>query len=122
MPETGEADEPTMPTMRAETVTKRNPKTTISRAAASVRERANLGAGHRLELEEEEHQHDQDDASAEDDAGRQVVFGARALHFAESWLPPFLKPWVSALKMVGSVRSSVISPGQATAPAPIGRT
>ena len=34
MPETGEADEPTMPTIRAETVTKRKPKTTISNAAA----------------------------------------------------------------------------------------
>jgi len=36
MPETGEEDEPTMPTMRAETVTNRNPKTTISSAAAAL--------------------------------------------------------------------------------------
>src|ERR1035438_10470857 len=34
MPETGEADDPTMPTMRAETVTKRNPNTTIISEAA----------------------------------------------------------------------------------------
>src|ERR1700679_1936939 len=36
MPETGEAEEPTMPTIRAETVTKRNPKTTTRRAAARL--------------------------------------------------------------------------------------
>jgi hypothetical protein len=35
MPETGDADEPTMPTMRAETVTNRKPKTTTSSAAAA---------------------------------------------------------------------------------------
>src|ERR1700679_38766 len=33
MPETGDADDPTMPTMRAETVTKRNPKRTTRNAA-----------------------------------------------------------------------------------------
>ena len=122
MPETGEADEPTMPTMRAETVTKRNPKTTISSAAASVRERADLRAGDRLELEEEEHQHDQHGAAAEDHAGRQVVFGARAAALRAILAAPFLKPWVSALTMVGSVRISVMRPAAATAPAPIGRT
>src|SRR5216683_3659238 len=36
MPETGEAELPTMPTIRAETVTKRKPKTTTRRAAAML--------------------------------------------------------------------------------------
>ncbi len=36
MPETGEAEQPTMPTMRALTVTKRKPKTTTRRAAAKL--------------------------------------------------------------------------------------
>ena len=36
MPETGDAELPTIPTMRAETVTKRKPKTTTSSAAARL--------------------------------------------------------------------------------------
>ena len=34
----------------------------------------------------------------------------------------FLKPWVRAPTMVGRVRSSVMRPAAATAPAPMGRT
>ena len=54
MPETGEAEEPTMPTMRAETVTKRKPKTTTRRAAAMLARSADLGSGDGVELEEDE--------------------------------------------------------------------
>ncbi len=50
MPETGLALEPTMPTMRAETVTKRKPKTTTRRAAAMLASEADLGSGDGMEL------------------------------------------------------------------------
>ena len=45
MPETGEDDEPTMPTMRAETVTNRKPKTTTRSAAAMLARRPTCAPG-----------------------------------------------------------------------------
>ena len=79
MPETGEAELPTMPTMRALTVTKRKPKTTTRRAAAKLASSADLGSGDGLELEEEKHQQDEEERAAEDDDGGKVVLDARGL-------------------------------------------
>ena len=61
MPLTGEAELPTMPTMRAETVTKRKPKTTTSNEAAMLANTPDLGSGNGMKLQKEEHQHDQND-------------------------------------------------------------
>ena len=61
MPETGEAEEPTMPTMRALTVTKRNPKTTTRSAAAILARSADLSSGDGFEFEEENHQDDEEE-------------------------------------------------------------
>src|ERR1700712_169244 len=70
MPLTGDALEPTMPTMRAETVTKRKPKTTTRRGA-------DLGSGEGVELEKEPEQDDEEDGAAEDDGRGEVVGGAQ---------------------------------------------
>ena len=51
MPLTGEAELPTMPTMRAETVTNRNPKTTTSTEAAMLASASYLRSGDRMELQ-----------------------------------------------------------------------
>ena len=74
MPEMGFDDEPIMPTMRQATVTKKNPKTTISSAEQQLA--ADAGAGH-----ERQHRHHQHQAQRADqhDRDRQVALGARRL-------------------------------------------
>ena len=67
MPETGEAEEPTMPTMRAETVTKEEAEDHDQQGGGEVGERADLGSGDGVELEEDKHEGDEQDGAAEDD-------------------------------------------------------
>ena len=80
MPETGEAEEPTMPTMRAETVTKRNPKTTTSSAAAKLASGPTCAPGTGLNCEEEKHQHDEQRAEPP-----KTTMGGRSCSMRDGW-------------------------------------
>ena len=71
IPETGFDDEPMRPTMRLATVTKKNPKTTISRPSSSLLPTP----GARDERQERHHQH-QDHRADQHDGDRQVALGA----------------------------------------------
>ncbi len=68
MPETGEAELPTIPTILALTV-----------RGGEVGERADLGSGDGVKLQEDPHEDDQKDGPAEDDGHREVVLGAERL-------------------------------------------
>src|SRR6185437_4014213 len=121
MPDTGDADEPTMPTMRAETVTNKNPKTTIRIDAARFAPQPTCAPGTGLNTR------NRNISTASTALPPKTTLGGRSCSMREgfaapSLAAPFFKPCVSALTMVGSVRISVISPDAATAPAPIGRT
>src|SRR5260370_223368 len=90
MPETGEAELPTMPTMRGETVTKRKAKTATRRATARLGDGggAGVGGGERGGAEEVDGgnedepgedtagEHDGGDANADDVADAEVFGGA----------------------------------------------
>jgi len=76
MPETGEAEEPTMPTMRRADGDEEEAEDDDEQRGRGVGEWADVGAGNGLELQEEEHQDDEHGAAAEDDDGREIVFGA----------------------------------------------
>ncbi len=121
MPETGEADEPTMPTMRAETVTKRNPKTTMSSAAAALARGPTYAPGTGLNWRKRNISRMRTALPPKTTMGGRSC-SVRSGSAAASLLVPLRKPCVSALKIVGSVRMRVMSPAAATAPAPMGRT
>ncbi len=59
MPLTGLALLPTMPTIRAETVTNKKPKTTTRRAAARLASAPTCAPGTGFELQKEEHEEDE---------------------------------------------------------------
>ena len=69
MPETGDALLPTMPTMRAETVTKRKPKTTTSRAAARLASAPTCAPGTGLNWRKRNIRTIEEERAAEDDDG-----------------------------------------------------
>ena len=122
IPEMGLAELPIRPTMREETVTKRNPKHDDQERRSQVGKQADLRAGHGLEGEEEKHHHHQQNRSTDDHGHGEVAVGT---FFSSSGSARFAdggKPSRNAPKMVGRVRSSVMSPAAATAPAPMGRT
>ncbi len=77
MPETGEAEEPTMPTMRARDGDEEEAEDDDEQRGGEVGEGADLRSGDGLELEEEEHQQDEQDASRRRRRWGQVVLGAR---------------------------------------------
>ena len=121
MPETGDADDPTMPTMRADTVTNRKPNTTISSAAAMLASGPTYAPGTGLNCRK------RNISTMSTALPPKTTLGGRSCSVrmgsaAASLLPLLRMAWLSAPTMVGSVRISVISPEQATAPAPIGRT
>ena len=96
MPETGDADEPTMPTMRAETVTKRKPKTTISSAAARFASGPTYAPGTGLNCRKRNMR------TISTALPPKTTLGGRSCSVREgraaaSFAPPFLRPWVSAL-------------------------
>jgi hypothetical protein len=153
MPETGEALEPTMPTIRAETVTKRKPKSTTRKEAARLAKAPTWAPGtglnsrktqsRRTRRTEPPRTTDQGrsrsvlefvsvpgcmgreaDPSAPLRSGRDDTLFVRSEASAvpEFFLPMERKPSMRAATMVGAVRRRVMSPLQATAPAPIGRT
>ena len=109
MPEIGLDEEPMRPVIRDDTVTKKNPKMTMSAEASEVPLRRHPGAAARkmASASEPSKHHGQ----------RQVALGA-ALPAA----PPSPSPSRcrgSDETIVGSVRASVISPEASTAPAPV---
>src|ERR1035437_7493934 len=121
MPETGEADDPTIPTMRAETVANRNPNTTIIRAAARFASGPTYAPGTGLNCR------NRNISTISTRLPPITTLGGRSCSMRDctaepALAAPFLKPCVRALTMVGSVRINVIRPEHATAPAPIGRT
>ena len=114
MPEIGFDEVPMMPTMRDETVTKKKPKTTTRRP---ISERAGEGPCGKLRQNRDEDR--EDDRADDDDADAQIVArcasslarrAARAERFTDSR---------NAETIVGSVLMSVMTPAQATAPAPM---
>ena len=103
-----------MPTMREETVTKKNPKTTTSRP---ISERAREGAVREARQDRDEER--EDDRADDDDPHAEVALGAdRALAPRRRCRSDFTDSR-KAETIVGSVLMSVITPAQATAPAPM---
>ena len=118
MPDVGCDETPTMPTMRAATVTNSTPKTPTPAAQHRALQRRHVpgeDAGH-----EAGDEHDDRDA-AEHEAGGQVAVG-RARPRRRVAVPRRRSPRATARKapaIVGSPRSTVRMPAVATAPAPM---
>jgi len=70
IPETGEALLPTMPTMRLETVTNRNPKTMTRSAAARLAKAPTCAPGTGLKLKEAPHDRYEEERASIDDGVR----------------------------------------------------
>ncbi len=123
IPLTGLALDPTIPTMRADTVTNKNPKTTTISDAARFASHPTCAPGIGLNSKNK-------NISAINTTLPPITtligisfsvlsgFSAATPFFS----PIFANPALNALTIVGAVRSSVINPLAATAPAPIGRT
>ena len=95
MPETGDwLRLPTMPTMREETVTNRNPKTTTQQRSGEVGERADLRARDGLELRKRNMKTTSRTLPPSHDTGegRSCSIRERRLRFAP-FPRSFLKPW-----------------------------
>ena len=117
MPEIGFDEEPMMPTMRRETVTKKKPKTMTSSADQQL---AEDGVA-RDEGQGRQHHHQPEAAGDDGDEG-EVALGALGRRGAAVLSERERIESRSDEKMVGSVLSSVMKPPAATAPAPIWRT
>ena len=130
IPDTGDAELPTIPTIRAETVTNRNPKTTISSAAAMFASSPTCAPGTGWNCRNATISTIRSaEPPSTTDIGRScsVRTGFALTSLAPAPAPLALlarrdrTPSASAEMIVGAVRSSVINPAVATAPAPIGR-
>ena len=79
MPETGLAEEPTRPTMRELTVTKRNPKTTTSSEAARFAAQPTKAPGTGLNSRKRNMQSDDKQRADDHHAHGEIVFRAHGL-------------------------------------------
>ena len=119
MPEIGFDDEPMMPTMRLATVTKKKPKTTISRPSSSLLPMPVPGTNGSTRDHEDQHQRA--------DRATTVIGRSRSVRSTCAAAPPRARRSEAMLSLndetiVGSVLISVMKPPAATAPAPIWRT
>ena len=76
MPETGLAEEPTIPTMRAETGDEEEAEDDDQEGGGDVGEQPDLGSGHGMQGEESDEEDNQQGRAAEDEGHGQVVGGA----------------------------------------------
>ena len=121
MPETGLADDPTSPTMRELTVTKRNPKTTTSSDAARLAAHPTNAPGTGLNSRKTNMRatiSSEPMSTTPMDRSSSVRIGLAFAAAAPGRM--VLRPAVRAPTIVGSVLSRVIKPAAATAPAPMG--
>src|ERR1700691_3455274 len=121
MPETGFEELPINPTMREETVTKRNPKMATSTAAARLASQLTCAPGTGLKVRKKNIINTRTtDPPTTTLKGRSSSVRSGAL-----FTPPLGRRFPAAArkapKIVGMVLISVISPDAATAPAPMGR-
>ena len=121
MPLTGLADEPTRPTMRELTVTKRNPKITTSSDAARLAAQPTNAPGTGLNSRKRNIKR----TISNDPTSTTPMERSFSVRSGLAAAPPapgrmVLNPADSAPQIVGRVLKSVIKPAAATAPAPIG--
>ena len=117
MPEIGFDEMPMSPTMRLATVTKKKPKTTISRPSSSLLPRPEPGTNGSTAMIS-----DQRAAAEQHEGDRQIALGALACRGAAAPARSDARLSRNDETIVGSVLSSVMKPPAATAPAPIWRT
>jgi hypothetical protein len=110
MPEIGLDEDPISPVIRDDTVTKKNPNTTIRTAARKFPCVGILGAIARKT------------ASASEPARTKIIGRSRSVRTVDALVDPALKSFTLSRNddtIVGMVRASVISPEASTAPAPV---